>query len=546
MEFDVKQVWPGWENVRLIGEGSFGKVYEIMRNNFGIEEHCAMKVISIPNSKAELESLKNEGMDDRSATEYYRGLVEEFTQEIALMSKLKGYVNVVGYEDYAVIEHTDTIGWDIVIRMELLKALPLHLRDNPFSTRDVVQLTMDMCDALDVCHKQKIIHRDIKPDNMFVSAAGNYKLGDFGVARTIEKTVSGLSKKGTYTYMAPEVYKGENYGMNADLYSLGIVMYKLLNNNREPFLPPAPALVKYSDKNEALVRRIGGEAIPPLAQVSDELNAILLKACAFKSEERYQTAAEMKADLTACFQKASTQATAHVESEWERSASLKAREALAEKQEQKPTPVSEKMEENSVPPLTEGPAVDFDEVEEEGTRPLLENFASGAPDKDAFLHSFGEGGGQMPYTFGNQAPPVNRPPVNQMPVNRTMRVMTPPQNVPQRNMPPANVPAVRPTPMRGVNVGPQYAPPVAKPSSVETRRLAMIIGWVGFALTVIAAFVFAPYTVIQTIAILVAMIFLTGSNSNRTTWTWVLMIASVLSLSFVNIASAILYFKDNS
>lgn len=297
MELEILKIWPDWKATKLLGEGSFGKVYEIVRNNFGIEEHCALKVITIPSSSAELQSMRNEGMDDASATAYYKGLVEEFVQEIALMSKLKGNVNIVGYEDYAVIEHEDSIGWDIIIRMELLTALPAYIKDRSFTVNDVIKLATDVCNALEVCHEQKIIHRDIKPDNIFVSQNGDYKLGDFGVARTIEKTVSGLSKKGTYTYMAPEVYKGEAYGTNVDLYSLGIVMYKLLNNNREPFLPPHPELIKYSDKNDALVKRMNGDIIPPPANCNEFLSRVILKSISFKSWERYQLPSQMKADL---------------------------------------------------------------------------------------------------------------------------------------------------------------------------------------------------------------------------------------------------------
>ena len=295
--FDISKVWPDWKATRVLGEGSFGKVYEIVRNNFGIEEHCALKVITIPSSTAELQSMRSEGMDDASASEYYKGLVEEFVQEIALMSKLKGNLNIVGYEDYAVIEHKDTIGWDILIRMELLTALPSYIQQHPLTINDILKLGTDICSALELCHSHKIIHRDIKPDNIFVSANGDFKLGDFGVARTIEKTVSGLSKKGTYTYMAPEVYKGEAYGTNVDLYSLGIVMYKLLNNNREPFLPPHPETIKYSDKNNALVRRLNGEVIPPPANCDKFLGQVVLKSINFHSPSRYQLPSAMKADI---------------------------------------------------------------------------------------------------------------------------------------------------------------------------------------------------------------------------------------------------------
>lgn len=299
MELEVLQAWPGWKAVRLIGEGSFGKVYEIVRNYFGIEEHSALKVISIPPSSAELKSLKNDGMDESSATEYYRGLVDEFVQEISLMSKLKGSAHIVGYEDYAVVKHPNSFGWDILIRMELLTDLPSYLLSREVTQPLVARMAAELCAALEECRREGVIHRDIKPDNIFVTKDGSFKLGDFGVARTIEKTASGLSKKGTYTYMAPEVYRGEAYGASVDLYSLGIVVYKLLNHNREPFLPPYPQPIHYSDKNQALVRRINGEILPQPDRADAAMFAVIRKACAANPAERYASATEMKRALLA-------------------------------------------------------------------------------------------------------------------------------------------------------------------------------------------------------------------------------------------------------
>ncbi len=312
METTVEQIWPEWQTIRKLGEGSFGKVYEAKRAKYGIEEHCAVKIISIPSSQAEMDSLRNEGMTVNDVTEYYRGLVEDFVQEIAVMSKLKGHVNIVGYEDYTVKEYQDRMGWDIVIRMELLTSLPAFMQarekatgkvDAPiheyYGEKDVIRMAIDICHALESCYEHQIVHRDIKPDNIFISSNGDYKLGDFGVARTVEKTISGLSKKGTYTYMAPEVYRGEPCTVNVDIYSLGIVMYKLLNDNREPFLPPHPAVVKYNDKSEALARRMNGGAFPPPARASAGLQAIVQKACAFRPMDRYATPTQMKNDLMA-------------------------------------------------------------------------------------------------------------------------------------------------------------------------------------------------------------------------------------------------------
>lgn len=295
--YPIEKVWSDWKIVKLIGEGSFGKVYEIVRNNYNIEEHSAMKVVQIPNSNAEVQSLKNEGIDQGSLREYYLSLVDDFSREIAVMAKLKGNPGIVAYEDYRVIEHEDGLGWDIIIRMELLNPLASIMSQRELTEQEVIDLGVSLCDALSVCHKNNIIHRDIKIDNIFVSDTGFYKLGDFGVARTIEKTSAALSKKGTYTYMAPEVYRGEPYGQRADIYSLGMVMYRLLNYNREPFLPPPPEPVKYNDKNNALTMRMRGDRFDPPAKAGAALQAVIMKACEFNAANRFASAEEMKQAL---------------------------------------------------------------------------------------------------------------------------------------------------------------------------------------------------------------------------------------------------------
>lgn len=103
------------------------------------------------------------------------------------MDEIKGFTNIVSYEDHMVIEHPDEIAWDILIRMELLTSLPDYCTTHTMSEKQVIQLGMDICNALEICEEKKIIHRDIKPDNIFVNDRGDFKLGDFGIARTVEK-----------------------------------------------------------------------------------------------------------------------------------------------------------------------------------------------------------------------------------------------------------------------------------------------------------------------------------------------------------------------
>lgn len=288
-----------WTLVRLIGEGSYGKVFEAEREDFGMTYKAAVKIITIPQSDSEVKNARAEGMDEDSVTSYFRSFVEEIVQEFALMSKLKGTSNVVSYEDHTVIPHKDRVGWDIIIRMELLTPLLDRLQSAAFTREDVIRLGIDICKALELCQRYNIVHRDIKPENIFVSDLDDYKLGDFGIARTVEKTTGGLSKKGTYTYMAPEVYRDGRYNSNVDIYSLGIVMYRLLNENRAPFLPACPAPITHSDRENAMAKRMSGAALPPPRNADGRLAEIVLKACAYQPKDRCSDPAQMRQELEA-------------------------------------------------------------------------------------------------------------------------------------------------------------------------------------------------------------------------------------------------------
>lgn len=297
---NLEPFWGSWRISKMLGEGSFGKVFEIEREDFGRTYKAALKVITIPQSESELKSVMSDGMDAESATSYYKSFVGEVVDEFAMMSGLKGNSNIVSYEDHTVVEHKDGIGWDILIRMELLTPLlDYATTERPMGRNDVIKLGIDICKALECCQRQNIIHRDIKPENIFVSPNGDYKLGDFGIARTVEKTTSGLSRKGTYTYMAPEVYKGEEYGSSVDIYSLGIVLYRLLNNNRAPFLPQFPAPITHSDRENSIARRVGGEPLPAPVSAEPQLAGIILKACAYLPQNRYVSPEAMRMDLEA-------------------------------------------------------------------------------------------------------------------------------------------------------------------------------------------------------------------------------------------------------
>ena len=217
----LPETWAAdWKLDRVLGSGSYSTVYRaVRRDRPGVE--AAVKIISIPSSEAEADALRKEGMDASQSQSFFDSVAREYTSEIDLMEDLKGAPNIVSIEDYKVVRKKDGVGNDIFIRMELLRPLDAELRQRTLSEAEIIRLGTDICSALDICAAKKIIHRDIKPANIFINdkVPGKtfFKLGDFGVARSVQAMTHALSQKGTPGYIAPEIFNSEPYDARADL-----------------------------------------------------------------------------------------------------------------------------------------------------------------------------------------------------------------------------------------------------------------------------------------------------------------------------------------
>lgn len=294
---ELKKKEPFWQKWKisengLLGTGSFGAVYRIQREEFQFVQQAALKVIAIPRDEKENEVLLEQGMSREEIQEYYRDIVQKIYEEISCMALLKGKSNIISYEDYDVLEREDSYGYFILIRMELATALPEYRKEKDMQTKDILKLGLDLSKALMECQKHHIIHRDIKPANIFVSADGDYKLGDFGVAKITRGYDMEMSVKGSYSYMAPEVYYGKQGDERSDLYSLGLVLYMVSNQERLPFLHSSKPAITYSEKQQALQQRMHGEH-PQLPQgVPEALGQVINRAIAFEPKQRYASVEE--------------------------------------------------------------------------------------------------------------------------------------------------------------------------------------------------------------------------------------------------------------
>ena len=295
---NISSIWPEWQiEEKPIGKGSYGVVYKAVRRDNNVESHAAIKIISIPSDSSEVDSLRTEGLDMAGTRTYFKGIVDDFVSEIQLMESLKGVQNIVSVEDYKVVEKADTIGWDIYIRMELLTPFNTYICDKTLTEREIIKFGTDICTALEICNRRNIIHRDIKPENIFINDFGYFKLGDFGIARKLENVTGGLSQKGTFNYMAPEVAVSNEYDARVDIYSLGVVLYRLLNNNKLPFLDTDKQLLSPVERKLAVERRIRGEALPVPCNASPAMANLILRACAHNPDARFASATEMKQAL---------------------------------------------------------------------------------------------------------------------------------------------------------------------------------------------------------------------------------------------------------
>lgn len=295
----LRSVWPDWEIIEPIGITDEGTVYKAKRQDIVGLREAVIRVTAIPEELDDIDDLKLSGLSDDAVRLHLEKLVRDSVQSIQVMEAVKDNAHIQRLDDYKVIRNDQTGQWFMIVRMELLTPLRKRLQLAPFTEKDVIRLGLDMCSALDKCHRSSIAHMSIEPGNVFVDKDGGFKLGGFDRARDLTKSPLEYGVLLQPSYTAPEVYNEAKASLDIDayvrmdIYSLGLVMYYLANNRKAPFIPQEKQIVSPADREAAFARRISGEPLPGLAQVSRETEAVILKACAFRMEERYASAAEM-------------------------------------------------------------------------------------------------------------------------------------------------------------------------------------------------------------------------------------------------------------
>lgn len=291
-----KSVFEGYWLDDRVGEGAFGTVYRIVKQDETGTYTRALKEITIPTDAQYQEVLSSMGGDRRRTDQYFEEVWKNTKNEIRILNTLteKGVKNIVFYYENKIIKEENPLKYRIFIMMEYLTSLKAYMINHSMCVGDVVRLGNEILEALSYCHANHIIHRDVKEDNIFITDDGTFKLGDFGVSRILAEGSQAQSMKGTMNYIAPEVYLGRGtYDETVDLYSMGIVLYRMLNYSRNPFMPDYPGFYTDDDVIQARTTRLSGKVPPLPALARNSLGEVIQKAVSPR-DRRFHSASEFQ------------------------------------------------------------------------------------------------------------------------------------------------------------------------------------------------------------------------------------------------------------
>ena len=272
----------GWRATRSLGVGKTGETFEISRSDgFGTSETGALKRIHVPTE------------EDYEAQQEQRAQLEEVAQALRAADALSEHPNILPWRDHEIRTAEDGDGWDICLRADLATPLEQYIRTHTYGERDVISMASGICTLLSICHSRGLVHGDIKPQNLFVNEAGYdgrpaLRLGDFGNAPLVPDAAG--------DFASPEVLCGDAPNAQDDLYSLGMVLYWLLNDKRVPYAPSSPA-PGAADLAIARDMRLRGDPMPVPAHGSAALQRVIMTAIADRPEDRYRTADEFREAL---------------------------------------------------------------------------------------------------------------------------------------------------------------------------------------------------------------------------------------------------------
>jgi len=262
--------WPEWKTVRLIETGKAGTLYEIRHDGAAPAQTAAVRHLSVPQNPERTAALQRKGYDADRIRQHYQKLTDRFWEDNRKLQALTGHPNIAVCQDLRRIPRDDGMGWDLLLKIPFPKPLETVLPRN-YDENFVVRLGIDLCKGLEACQEIGLLHGDLTPRNLFIGEYGAVQLGNFGIGKILDKRQFSV-------FTSPEASQGIKRTIRSDLFSVGMILYWLMNGRTVSQLElplPAPAFG------------------------SSELLNIVRNAAAFHPQDRYASAAAMRADLEA-------------------------------------------------------------------------------------------------------------------------------------------------------------------------------------------------------------------------------------------------------
>ena len=257
-----------YQIIEEIGKGGMGRVYKVQDTR--IKEKIALKLI------------KPEIAKDKKT-------IERFNNELRLARKIR-HKNVCQMFDLGEERGTQFITMEYVSGEDLRSSIR---RFGQLPIGKSIAIVNQICEGLTEAHRQGVVHRDLKSNNIMIDNEGNVRIMDFGIARSLEaKGITGAGVMiGTPEYMSPEQVEGKEVDQRSDIYSLGVILYEMVTG-RVPFEGDTPFTVGVKQKSE----------IPPNpkdinSQIPDDLNNVILRCLEKEKENRYQGVGEVRSEL---------------------------------------------------------------------------------------------------------------------------------------------------------------------------------------------------------------------------------------------------------
>ena len=248
-----------------------------------------VKVISIPASQVQLDALLLAGAytSKDSALAYFKELADGSAAEADVLKKLSRFEGFIPYDDLQIVPKDDDTGYDVYLLGSYKRSLERHMRKNPMTHLNAVNLGLDLCASMVVCRRMGYLYVDLKPSNIFINEKQEFRIGDLGFLKLDSLKYASLPDKYRSAYTPPEINDAwSSLNDTLDTYAVGMILYQVYNDGKLPFEGQA-----------------GKEELPPPLYADYEMAEIILKAIDPNPELRWTDPMLMGRALVAYMQR---------------------------------------------------------------------------------------------------------------------------------------------------------------------------------------------------------------------------------------------------